>query len=289
MRAGTGLRAAALEKSRHEPGMSSMALNTVSAIVGEIARFIWSVVKMSWRLVKSSVRMVSSIDGMEMNKVMAAVLFAGLIGMTAGFLADLLVYREDVTEFAFAPDVGAGPAEITVEAEPEIDIAILLQTADPAAGEALTRACAACHTFDQGGADRVGPHMWGVVGRAKAGVEGFNYSSAMEAAGGSWTFENLNGFLQRPRDYLPGTSMSYAGMRDAEDRANMIAFLRTLDENPVPLPDPPAPEEAAVETDTGEAGAAPAEDAAGAGDLESVGPAELNDAAPVEDGTTETP
>ena len=242
--------------------MASMAKTTVWTVIGEILRFFWSALTMMWRLAMSIVQSVSKIDGNELNKVMAAVLLAGVIAMSSGFIADLLVHSDEVTEFAFAPDMAAGPAEIAVEEEPEIDIATLLQTADAEAGQALIRACTACHTFDQGGADRVGPHMWGVVGREKAGVAGFNYSSAMEAAGGAWTFENLNGFLLRPRDYLPGTSMSYAGMRDAEDRANLIAYLRTLDENPVALPEPPPAEvePAAAEEAEGAAGV-PADDA----------------------------
>ncbi|NBD94927.1 MAG: c-type cytochrome [Gammaproteobacteria bacterium] len=223
-----------------------MAQNTATAIVSEIFRFVWAVLKMIWRLVKSPGRLVPDIDGMELNKIMAAVLLAGVIGMTSGFLADLLVHEPKVEQFAYAPDVEAGPAEVAVEEEPEIDIATLLQTADPSAGEAFSRACASCHTFEQGGANRVGPNLWGVVGRDKGAVADFNYSSAMEEAGSDWTYENLNAFLHNPRDYLPGTSMSYAGIRDAEDRANIIAYMRTMAEDPVPLPEPPAEEETAA-------------------------------------------
>lgn len=238
--------------------MSSVAKTSIWTIIGEIFRFIGTVVTTIWRLAKSTFQMIANIDSMELNKIMGAVLFAGVIAMGAGFIAGKLVHHEEVTEFAFAPDIDAGPVTIAQEEEPEIDIATLLQTADPEAGQGLIRACAACHTFDQGGADRVGPHMWGVVGRAKGAVEGFNYSSAMQEVGGDWTFENLNGFLQRPRDYLPGTSMSYAGMRDAGDRADLIAYLRTLDENPIPLPDPPAAPEPEAD--------AASEDAAAVGD-----------------------
>lgn len=259
--------------------MSSMAQNTAASIVSEIFRFFWAVLKMIWRLVTSPGRLVPDIDGMELNKIMAAVLLAGLIGMTSGFIAELLVHEKGVEQFAYAPDIEGGPARpVAEEPEPEVDIATLLQDADPSAGEAFSRACASCHTFEQGGANRVGPNLWGVVGRDKGAVEGFNYSSAMEEAGSDWTYENLSAFLLNPRGYLPGTTMSYAGIRDGEDRANVIAYLRTLAEDPVPLPEPPAAEEeaaaaegegAAAEGDGGEVeGAAEGEEAGGQGAAE---------------------
>ena len=205
---------------------------------------------------------------MELNKIMAAILLAGIIGMTTGFVAELLVHPEELEETAFRPDVEAVPAAGgAAEPEPEISITVLMQTADPVAGEGLIRACQSCHTFEQGGPNRVGPNMWNVVGGSKAHIDGFNYSNTMATAGAEgeiWGFEELNAFLRNPRSYMPGTSMSYAGMRDPEDRADLIAYLRSLSDDPVPLPEPPAaepemPEESAEMPTEGEAIGEPTE------------------------------
>ena len=182
-------------------------------------------------------------DGFELNKIMGAVLGSLLVVMLIGFAADL-IYAVDEPEVAgFSIDV---PEEATADAEePEVMVSVLdlLATADVAAGERAVRRCASCHTFEEGGADGVGPHMWGVVNRPKGAVEGFGYSSAMEevaAAGEVWGFEELDGFIASPRDYMPGTTMGFAGIRDVEDRADLIAYLVTLSNDPVALPEPAA-------------------------------------------------
>lgn len=115
-------------------------------------------------------------------------------------------------------------------------VAPLLASADVKAGESLSRRCAACHTFDQGGANRVGPNLWGVVGRDKGSHEGYRYSPAMAEAEGSWTYEDLNAYLNDPRATVPGTKMIFPGLKKPEERANLIAWLRTLSDNPEPLP-----------------------------------------------------
>ena len=129
-----------------------------------------------------------------------------------------------------AAGAGAAPAE------PEQPLPVLLASADPAKGQASAKKCAACHTFEKGGPNKVGPNLYGVVGRDKAGHEGFNYSAAMKAAGGQWTFADLNHFLQNPKSFVKGTSMSFAGLTRDGERADVIAYLQTLADNPVPLP-----------------------------------------------------
>ncbi|HEX3651918.1 MAG TPA: cytochrome c family protein, partial [Rhizomicrobium sp.] len=93
-----------------------------------------------------------------------------------------------------------------------------------------------CHTFDKGGQNRVGPNLWGVVGRERASEQGFNYTAAMKSHPGKWTFEELDKFLTNPRQDIPGTAMTFAGIQRDNQRADVIAYLRTLSDNPVPLP-----------------------------------------------------
>jgi cytochrome c len=133
----------------------------------------------------------------------------------------------DVVAFAIeAPDAEA-PVEPTDTAnEVKADAAELVAAADPAAGEAVFKRCAACHKVD--GTDAVGPHLNGVVGRDKGSAEGFRYSTAMAAAEGVWDENALYAFLENPKAYTPGTSMSFAGLSKSEDRANVIAYLETL-------------------------------------------------------------
>lgn len=100
--------------------------------------------------------------------------------------------------------------------------------ASVAAGRVLARACAVCHALDEGAAPRVGPPLWNVVGRPVGGVDGFGYSRALADAGGTWTPDRLDRFLADPAAAVPGTAMTFAGIADGEDRARVIAFLRTL-------------------------------------------------------------
>jgi cytochrome c len=142
------------------------------------------------------------------------------------------------------------------EAPAEPDLPTLLASADVGAGEAQFRACASCHNDAPGAAAKVGPNLFGVVGRPVASEAGFNYSGAMADHGGTWTFEELFHFLENPSGYIPGTAMSYRGMRRASDRANLIAYLNQQSANPLPLPEPSASEPAGDEAATEAAGEA---------------------------------
>ena len=120
-------------------------------------------------------------------------------------------------------------------------IAVLLQHASVDKGKNVARQCQVCHTLEKGGPNRVGPNLWGIVGDERGKDRGgFNFSAAMKAKGGKWTYEELNKFLTNPREYIPGTAMTFAGLSRDEQRADVIAYLRTLSDNPVPLPPPPA-------------------------------------------------
>lgn len=127
-------------------------------------------------------------------------------------------------------------AEAPAEEGGAAGIATMLASADADDGQKVARKCAACHTFDEGGANRVGPNLWGVVNKDVGSHEGYSYSSAMADLGGEWTYEKLDAFLADPKGYVSGTKMSFAGIKDPEDRADLIAYLRSLSGDPAPLP-----------------------------------------------------
>jgi cytochrome c len=175
------------------------------------------------------------IDTMTMTKTVGAVCGSLLVFMLLGWAGDSLYHvgasghggehgEGEITQ-AYTIDTGAeeAPAE---GAEEGPDFATLMASADPAAGETVFKKCGSCHKLD--GADGVGPHLNGVVGRAKGSAPGFAYSEAILAlTAESWTPENLNGFLENPKQYMPGTKMAFAGLPKPEDRANVIAFMAT--------------------------------------------------------------
>lgn len=179
-------------------------------------------------------------SSIELNKVFAAILCAGIIAMLTGIGARILVPKTELEENAYVIDTGAETEVAAAEEEALPEIGPLLASADPAAGEGGSRACTACHSFDDGGANKVGPNLWDIVGKPIGGVDGFNYSDTLAEMGGGgavWDYESLNGFLASPRNWAPGTAMGFAGIRDEGDRANMIAWLRTLSGSPAPLPE----------------------------------------------------
>lgn len=172
----------------------------------------------------------------EFNKLFAAILVAGITAMFSGFIANKLVHPKDLKEDAVAidgaPVAGGGP-KVEKKAEP---ILHLIATADVTRGEKLAKACVACHSFVNGGANKVGPNLWNSFGAPKAGKSGFEYSSALSGFGGAWGYLEMNQFLWKPKKYVPGTKMNYNGIKKPEDRAAMIAWLRTLASSPEPLP-----------------------------------------------------
>ena len=132
-------------------------------------------------------------------------------------------------------DQAEGAAPSAAKA-PEQPIEKLLASASVEKGQAAAKQCQSCHTFEKGGANRVGPNLWGIVGRPKASVAGFNYSAAMKAKGGNWSFDDLNKFLASPRGFIQGTNMSFAGLARDSQRADLIGYLRAQADSPVPLP-----------------------------------------------------
>jgi len=177
-------------------------------------------------------------DSFEINKILGALLGTCLVLLSLNITANALFtpappekpgYEIAVTEH---PSEGAKPAT----AAPEEPIATLLANATPERGEQAAKPCATCHTFTKGGPTKIGPNLWGIVGRPKASEPGFAYSEALKSKGGNWTVDDLSAFLTSPRSFAPGTKMSFAGLPKGSDRANVIAYLNTLSDNPAPLP-----------------------------------------------------
>ncbi|TFI58706.1 cytochrome c family protein [Sphingomonas parva] len=159
-----------------------------------------------------------------------------------GERAELLGYIANIDK-AVLPVPAGGAA---VVAEPVPDLGTLLAAADPEKGRRAAQVCGSCHTLDNGGPNRVGPNLWAVVGRPVAAHAGFAYSPALSGHGGAWSYQALDQFLAGPARAVPGTKMSFAGLRNPRDRANLLAYLATLGPSRLPFPAPaPAPQAAA--------------------------------------------
>jgi cytochrome c len=176
-------------------------------------------------------------DSFEINKILGALLFTCLCLLSLNIAAEAVFHpvkpAKPGFEVAVTEHPGAGgPAK----AEPDQPIAQRLASADVGKGESAAKKCAACHTFGKGEPDRVGPNLYGVVGRGKGTEGGFAYSPALKGKGGSWTVEDLDTFLQAPQKFVPGTKMSFAGLPRGGERADVIAYLNTKSDNPKPLP-----------------------------------------------------
>jgi cytochrome c len=184
--------------------------------------------------------------GLEVNKIAGAVLLAGVIAMVSGLMAEAL-YTGSISEHAEEGKRGfsiavtdpqdTASAEAGKAAAVPVDIMPLMATADIKAGEALIKKCTSCHTFEKGGKNGVGPNQYGLVGGHYAHQEGYSYSAALSALKDKrWGFQELSDFLANPKKAIPGNKMSFAGISNPQDRANLIAYINTLSDKPLPLP-----------------------------------------------------
>lgn len=202
-------------------------------------------------------------DSFEVNKILGAILGTLTFTLALSIGSDMLFSAHapekpgyelpSPAENAGAGHGGGAPAAAAVE-----PIATRLAVADPAKGEALTKQCVSCHSFEKGGPNKVGPNLYGVVGNHHAHLEGFGYSAAMkEKSGEQWTFEAIDHFLENPQGAVPKTAMNFPGIKKPDARANLIAWLNQNSDNPLPLPPPPAPGDAAAPAAGGPPSGAP--------------------------------
>lgn len=173
---------------------------------------------------------------MKYNMALAALVIAGLIAWLSGFVSQQAVHsvalaKDAVTIEAAAAPTAGGPAKVAMP-EPILE---LVAAADLERGKAVAKACAACHTFDAGAKNGVGPNLHNIVNRKKDVAPGFSYSGALlEQGGDTWTYGELNKFLWKPKAYAAKTKMSFVGIKKPEDRAAVLAYLRSVSDAPVP-------------------------------------------------------
>ena len=180
-------------------------------------------------------------SGLEVNKILASIIVAILVVTVIGHLGDIIVDVEhhEMEETAYKIDVPesseAAPGVVPKKEFTE-PISLLLTSASLEKGEKLFKKCSSCHNYNKGSANKVGPNLWNLVKRPKASVDGFAYSKALSEYGGEWGYEEIAEFLYKPKKYIKGTKMNFAGLKKVQDRANLVLFLRDQSENPVPLP-----------------------------------------------------
>ncbi len=181
-------------------------------------------------------------DSWEWNKIAGAVLGTLMFILVVSFVAEGVFETPPLKKPGYAVEVPkemqAGSAAATAQpaAEPVPDWGTVLPAANAAHGKDISSKCEQCHDLSKGGPNKIGPNLWGVVGRNRATHPGFDYSSAMSANHDPWTFDKLFEFLKQPQADVPGTKMSFAGLRSAQDRIDLLAFLRTQSDSPLPIP-----------------------------------------------------
>ena len=181
-------------------------------------------------------------DSFEINKIIASILLTALIIIGIGKIVDILFYVEKPELSAYKVegiDQSVGGKEVSAKTDKvveAVDIKALLAMGDMAHGEKVFKKCSACHMIAADGKNKIGPNLWGVIGRTAGAIDNYNYSKAMKAYAKEWTFEEMNSYLIKPQAYIKGTKMAFAGLRKEKDRASVIKYLNQNSDNPLALP-----------------------------------------------------
>ena len=178
-------------------------------------------------------------DSFELNKIIAAVLMVALLVIGLGKIADGVFHVNKPENPGYKVEVEGQLASTTsqvADVVQKVDITAIMALGDIASGEKIFKKCAACHSINKGGKNKIGPALYGVVGRASAVSEGYSYSKALKAHGKKWSFEELNAYLLKPQAHIKGTKMAFAGLRKDKDRASVILYLNSQSDSPLPKP-----------------------------------------------------
>ena len=179
-------------------------------------------------------------DSFELNKIIGAILLVALLVIGIGKVSNLVFKINKPEKSNYKVELDVESAETKGDEEPVqreiVDIAALLSTGDLAHGEKVFKKCSACHSIKSGGGNKIGPALYNVVGRKVGILDDYKYSKALAKYEKNWSFEELNGFLLKPKDWIKGTKMAYAGLRKEKDRASVILYLNKYSDSPLPLP-----------------------------------------------------
>ena len=181
-------------------------------------------------------------DSFEINKIIASILLTALIIIGIGKIVDILFYVEKPKLSAYKVEgidqssSGQQTSVKTEKAVEAVDIKTLLAMGDLAHGEKVFKKCTACHMIAADGKNKIGPNLWGVIGRTAGAIDGYNYSKAMTAYAKEWTFEEMNSYLIKPQAYIKGTKMAFAGLRKEKDRASVILYMNSKSASPKAIP-----------------------------------------------------
>ena len=182
-------------------------------------------------------------SSLEVNKTLAAILTAGIVASGAGVISRIIYSPHAPEENAYPIEVagtGGEGTEAGAEAAPPVSLAALLAGGSAEHGQSVAKACGACHNFGEGEPNKIGPHLWGVIGRDIASVSDFSYSDALSQKEGAWDYEKLSHFLAHPKGWALGTKMAFAGLKKEQDLADVILYLRSISPDAPPLPEPEA-------------------------------------------------
>ena len=188
------------------------------------------------------------------NTIAGWVLFAGIVALGSSIVASEMFHSERPEKMGY-PIEGVAQEGEEGGAAAEQPIEFYLASADPAKGADVFKKCAACHNADKGGANQLGPNLWGVLGEPVGQGRGFAFSDGLAKKGGTWNWDNFSQWLSSPKTFAPGTKMTFAGLGNPQDRANVMAFLNTKSDSPQPLPAAPPPAAAAAKPGEAPAGA----------------------------------